>query len=80
LVAVLDTGESRGQLAVGSALGDPVEGADGGGEGGVEPVALRERGLQDVGQVIGAKAVVLRRGGGTAKVDDDLIHAELDAL
>jgi hypothetical protein len=61
LVAVLDTGEPCRQLAVRGAVGDPVEGADGARESGVEPVALRERGLQDVGQIIRNK--VLRPGG-----------------
>jgi hypothetical protein len=38
---------------------------------------LRERGLQDVGQVIWTSVL---HPGGAAEVGDDLIHAGLDVL
>src|SRR2546422_189636 len=50
-------GETRRQLTAGSLLGGPVEGADGARESGVEAVALGERDLQEVGQLLSMQAV-----------------------
>jgi hypothetical protein len=57
MVAILDTGQSRGQLAAGCLRDGPVEGADGTGDGGVHLIALGECHLQQLGQLIGVKPV-----------------------
>jgi hypothetical protein len=71
LVTVLDIGEGHSQLTVGGLLGGPVEGADGGGEGGVDLVATTEGGLQEISQLIGVEVL----GSRTAEAADDLLGA-----
>jgi hypothetical protein len=73
LLAILDTGQPRGQLAVGSLPGSSVERADGATDSGVHLVSDREGDLQEIRQVVGVKVL----GDGAAQAASELLRGRV---